>query len=137
MAISPITWSDEISVGVESIDNQHKKLVSMINALHNAIADGKDIEVLEEIFNGLFDYTDKHFSYEEELSKKHGYPDVEDHKEEHAELIYQVARHKSMLGSGGLFRGELLVDFLQFWLINHIKTSDMKFASFLIEKGVK
>jgi hemerythrin len=134
MAISPITWSDEISVGVESIDDQHKKLVSIVNTLHKAIVNGKDTEELNKIFNRLFDYTDHHFSYEEELSEKYDYPDIENHKKEHTELKYQIEHHQSMRG---LFRGELLVDFLHYWLVNHIMISDKEFASFLIKKGVK
>jgi len=137
MLVNPIVWSDEFSVGIESIDEQHKKLIDMIKTLHDAIADGKASEVMDEIFNGLFDYANYHFSYEEELFDKYGYPDAENHKKEHTELKRQVAQHRARLATGDRFMGEvLLLKFMQDWLVNHIMKTDMKFAPFLILKGV-
>ncbi len=49
MNTNPTKWTDEFSVGIESIDSQYKELVNMIKTLHNAIADGKATEILDEI----------------------------------------------------------------------------------------
>ena len=138
MNINPTKWTDEFSVGIESIDTQHKKLVDMIKTLHNAIADGKATEVLDKIFSELLDYTNYHFSYEEELFKSYGYTDEEVHKKEHAELKNQLLKLKRMMDEGDSFMGEVLVlKFLQDWLLNHIMKSDKKYGPFLVEKGVK
>ena len=138
MSINPTKWTDEFSVGIGSIDRQHKRLVNMIKTLHNAIADGKATEVLDKIFKELLDYTDYHFSYEEELFKSYGYTDVEAHKKEHAELKNQLLKLKRMMDEGDSFMGEVLVlKFLQDWLLNHIMKSDKKYGPFLVEKGMK
>ncbi len=138
MTLNPIKWSDEFSVGIESIDEQHKKLVNMIGTLHDAIADGKALEVLDEIFNGLYDYIDYHFTYEEELVEKYHHPDAETHKKEHAAFNAQLTKFKSKMEDGDHFMGEvLLLKFLQDWLINHIMKSDKKYSYFLIVRGVK
>jgi hemerythrin len=138
MTISPITWSDEFSVGIESIDDQHKKLVSIIKTLYYAITDGKASDVMDTIFNNLIGYSEQHFSYEEELFKRYDYPDAEDHKEEHAELKRQLIKLKNDIFSGDHFMSqELILKFLEDWLINHILKTDKKFGPYLIEKGVK
>jgi hemerythrin-like metal-binding protein len=138
MNINPTKWTDEFSVGIKSIDTQHKKLVDMIKTLHNAIADGKATEVLDKIFSELLDYTNYHFSYEEELFKSYGYTDEEVHKKEHAELKNQLLKLKRMIDEGDSFMGEVLVlKFLQDWLLNHIMKSDKKYGPFLVEKGIK
>jgi hemerythrin-like metal-binding protein len=138
MTINPIEWSDEFSVGIESIDEQHKKLINMIKNLYDALANGRVSDVMDEIFSGMFDYTDQHFSYEETLFDKYDYPDAEAHKEEHAELHRQLVKLKNDIYSGDHFMSEvLLLKFLEDWLINHILKTDKKFGPYLIEKGVK
>ena len=138
MTISPINWSEEFSVGIQSIDNQHKKLVAIIKTLHDAIADGEASEILGKIFDELLDYSRHHFSYEEELFKWYGYPDAEHHKKEHVELANHLARLRRKMEEGDNFMGEvLLLKFLRDWLLNHIMKSDKQYAPFLIEKGVK
>jgi hemerythrin len=138
MNINPTKWTDEFSVGIESIDTQHKKLVDMIKTLHNAIADGKATEVLDKIFSELLDYTNYHFSYEEELFKSYGYSEEEAHKKEHVELKNQLLKLKRMMDEGDSFMGEVLVlKFLQEWLLIHIMKSDKKYGPFLVEKGLK
>ncbi len=136
--VNPVTWSDEFSVGIESIDDQHKRLVSIIKTLYYAITDGKASDVMDTIFNNLIDYSEKHFSYEEDLFKRYDYPDTENHKEEHTELKRQLIKLKNDIYSGTHFMSEvLLLKFLEDWLIKHILKTDKKFAPYLIEKGVK
>ncbi|MFC2104815.1 hemerythrin domain-containing protein, partial [Bacteroidota bacterium] len=69
-----IKWSDDYSVGINEIDNQHKGLVIIINELFNLISEGKSKNKLEEIFNHLTDYTKKHFTAEEKMMEKFAYP---------------------------------------------------------------
>ena len=131
-------WSDEFSVGIKSIDEQHKKIVNMIKTLHDALDKGKAPAVLDKIINGLLDYTGQHFTYEEELFDKYGYPDAGDHKKEHAKLDKRVLKLKAELDAGSLKIGEvLLLELLYDLLQNHILKTDKKYSAFLVGKGVK
>jgi hemerythrin len=56
-----ITWNDSLSVKVAEIDEQHKKLIAMINELNDAMRLGKGKDVLGKIVNGLVTYTTTHF----------------------------------------------------------------------------
>ena len=132
-----ITWSDEFSVGVPSIDEQHKKLVNMINGLNDSLEKGEANEMIVKIFNGLAVYTQKHFAYEEELFAEHGYPAQASHKQEHDDLINQVVELKKKLDAGDFMIGAELMSFLKKWLTNHILGSDKQYSGFLVQHGVK
>jgi len=133
-----IEWTAELSVGIDSIDEQHKKLVNMINALNDAMLTDSSNELLGKIFTGLAAYTQKHFSYEENMFAEYGYSDSEEHKRQHNELIAQVVelKEKFMENPQGTISADLML-FLKRWLTNHIMRTDKDYAEFLISKGVK
>lgn len=133
-----IEWTAELSVGIDSIDEQHKKLVNMINALNDAMLTNSSNELLGKIFTGLAAYTQKHFAYEENMFAEYGYTDSIEHKRQHGELIAQVVELKERFIENP--QGTMSVDlmlFLKRWLTNHIMRTDKEYAEFLISKGVK
>lgn len=131
-----LKWNDELSVGINSIDEQHKKLVDMINALNDAIMDGKSDELMTKIFDELTTYTVKHFGYEEQLFMQHGYMESESHKREHEALINQVKSLQVKMNEGNFMISVEVMAFLKDWLKNHIMKTDKTYAPFLIDKGV-
>ena len=133
-----IEWTAELSVGIDSIDEQHKKLVNMINALNDAMLTNSSDELLGKIFTGLAAYTQKHFAYEENMFAEYGYTDSEEHKRQHNELIAQVVELKERFieNPQGTMSADLML-FLKRWLTNHIMRTDKDYAEFLISKGVK
>ena len=133
-----IEWSNELSVGIKSIDEQHKKLVNMINALHDAKLTGGSNELLGKIFTGLTTYTQKHFTYEENMFAEYGYSNAEEHKKQHNDLIAQVIELKNkFIGNPQGTISDHLILFLKRWLTNHIMRTDKEYTDFLISKGVK
>ncbi len=128
-------WNAGYSVQVPSIDVQHKKLVGMVNDLHDARIAGKGNQVVGEILKGLIEYTKTHFAYEEKLMRDIGFPDLDSHKKLHSDLLNQVNEvwKKFEVGQKAL-SGEVF-DFLKDWLINHIQGSDMKYAPYAKKKG--
>lgn len=133
-----IEWTSELSIGIDSIDEQHKKLVNMINALNDAKIAGSTNELLGKIFTGLTNYTQKHFTYEENMFAEYGYINSNEHKRQHNELIAQVIelKDKFMDNPQGTVSDDL-IHFLKRWLTNHIMRTDKEYAEFLISKGVK
>ena len=133
-----IEWSAELSVGIDSIDEQHKKLVNMINALNDAMLTGSSNELLGKIFTGLAAYTQKHFAYEENMFAEYGYSNSEAHKRQHSELIAQVIELKESFieNPQGTISADLML-FLKRWLTNHIMRTDKEYSEFLRSKGVK
>lgn len=131
-----IAWSDNLSVGISSIDEQHKKLVNMINALNDAMSRGEARDVLKKIFDGLLVYADKHFGYEEKLFATHKYAAEPAHRKEHDALRKRVTELKQRMDEGDYMLGAEVMAFLKEWLTNHILKSDKAYTSFFKGKGV-
>jgi hemerythrin len=131
-------WNDKLSVGIEVFDNDHKKLVGMVNDLFDAMNSGKGKEALSRVLDGLITYTKTHFAREEEYMTKAGYPKLAAHQKEHADLARQVldVQKKWHEGQNAVLSMEVL-NFLKNWLIKHIQGSDKEYGPFLHGKGIK
>jgi hemerythrin len=132
-----VEWSDKFSVGITSIDNQHKKLVEIVNKLHTAMLAGKGNEILGGIFNELVKYTSEHFATEEMYFKVHKYSQEAIHKKEHEDLVKQALELQKKFAAGGTGVTMSTATFLKDWLGKHILNSDKAYSEFLIGKGVK
>lgn len=132
-----VTWDDKYSVNVSEIDNQHKKLVDLINKLHDAMKQGKSKEVLSEIISELINYTDVHFKTEEKYFDKFNYPKSDAHKTLHKNFVNKVLDFKNKYESGNAALSIEIINFLKDWLINHINGSDKEYSSFFNEHGLK
>ncbi len=132
-----IDWSDELSVGIEEIDNQHKILVDPVNQMHEAIIQHKASSVVNEILDRLIDYTRIHFAVEESLMRILHYPDYEKHKEQHDELTREVFELKKKVDEGKVAIGFELMHFLKVWLTEHIMKDDKAYAPYFLEQGIK
>lgn len=132
-----LTWSIKLSVGVKTFDDDHKKLVGLLNTLFDAMQAGKGRDVLGKILNELVQYTKFHFSREEEQMAKLGYPNLITHRNAHADLMRQLGDIQIKYNSGvsaGL-TGEVL-NFLNAWLVDHIQVTDQRYGPFFKSKGL-
>ena len=126
-----LNWRDDFSVGVNSIDVQHKKLVSLLNDLNEAMKDGRGNDALGKVFRDLVLYTKTHFSFEERLMETHGYPDFKNHKGEHDELTGTVKELYENFQGGKTMLSVKVMNFLKEWLSHHILKIDRKLGAFL------
>jgi hemerythrin len=133
-----VEWSDDLSVGIQEIDEQHKILVNLINRLFDETAlNEADPRVIEEIMSELIEYTVVHFAVEESLFRIFDYPEIETHIGHHHDLKVQVFEIQEKIKvDPSIVNTELLI-FLKNWLEHHIQQEDKLYASFLIEHGVK
>ena len=130
-------WKDSYSVGLDSIDKQHKMLVDSLNELHEAMLNGEANDVIAGILKGLSDYIGIHFSYEESLMKKHTYMGYEEHKQIHNEFVEKVNKFNQDFTKGKLMLSLEVMNFLKNWLKNHIMGKDKEYGPFLASRGVK
>ncbi len=131
-------WNEKMSVGVKQFDDEHKKLVAMVNELFDAVQAGKGKESLGKILDNLIAYTKSHFANEERYFAQHGYPDQDAHKKEHEALAKQVADVQQKYHSGATATLSMeVMNFLKNWLVKHIQGTDKKYGPFLNAKGVK
>lgn len=132
-----IVWQDEYSVGIDSIDQQHKKLLHLINQLQTAVDYSTGEEFEREALDELVAYTKTHFTYEEGLLEQNGFPGFEPHKAQHINMIRKVEEVLAEYEKDQDTAIKNAANYLQDWLIHHINGTDKEYSSFLIEKGVK
>ena len=128
-------WTEKFMLGIPEIDEQHKKIVDLINNLSDLRNKGTDNEGLDELINELISYTKTHLSYEENLLKQHEYPEFASHKSNHEQLTKQAVdiQKRYFLGNSGL-SVEIAI-LLNDWLAEHILVEDKKYAPYLKNKG--
>ncbi len=119
-------WDSSLETGIDIIDSQHRRIVDYINELHDAIGN-KDKSEVEHVLNQLIDYTVTHFTFEESLQEKAGYPHLEAHKAVHKAFTDRIGSYKERFDKGEDVSKKLLSD-LRIWLTNHIKQEDGDYA---------
>ncbi|MDH5721291.1 MAG: bacteriohemerythrin [Spirochaetia bacterium] len=134
--MSLIKWSDDLSINVQEIDNQHMQIVNMINSLYDAMSQGKSQQVIGNIIKGMVEYTDSHFQLEENYFEQFQYEHTEEHKKEHAEFIEKVKKLKKGYFEGSVSIGIETLQFLKQWLVDHIMVSDKKFVKCFNENEI-
>jgi len=132
-----MTWTSDLSVGVEVLDNDHKKLIGIINQLHFGITVGHDRRVLEVVLDELVDYIRFHFTREEEMLLKAGYAATTAHLTEHEKFIREILNVQDRLKSSPVSLLDMeLIEFLRDWLFSHILVSDKKYGPSLNAHGL-
>ena len=132
-----IAWTDEYSVNIREIDNQHRRWFAILNKLFDAKGSHQERESLNVILSELVKYTETHFVNEERLMKAHDYPDLASHIKEHEAFIQKVSDFQQRFEDGKAGLDISVLSFLMNWFKNHIQVSDKAYAPFLNEKGVK
>lgn len=126
-------WEEQYSVGNERLDQQHQRIVAMINALGEAMEAGTERPALMKILNDLAGYTKTHFGEEEALMSQHGYPQLVEHREQHVALNRQLADfYRNFYISSKPQTNEVMA-FLKAWLYDHILAEDKRYEPFLAE----
>jgi hemerythrin len=130
-------WDPKYCLNIAEIDSQHEHLFALFNVLYDALQQGRAADVIGEVLEDVVDYAGYHFAHEEALFLHFGYPDQLAHQAEHEELAQQARLLSQKLHDGQKDVSLATLKFMSDWLTNHILGSDMKYASFLIEKGVR
>jgi hemerythrin len=132
-----IAWSNQLSVNIAEIDNQHRCLIEKINKLHDEMKAGKENKIIGAILSDLIDYTVFHFYTEEQYFHKYQYPEFLRHKAEHDMLRTKAKKLSADFTSGKISIMVETLNFLRDWISNHILKSDKKYEEFFRAKGLK
>lgn len=129
-----IEWTDAFSVGVPTLDDQHRQLVEIVNKFEEALQRGKGSRQVTAILNDLLGYTQEHFATEERLLAAAGYPQLKLHQSQHRQLLQKIERFQYEYGAGRRITAELH-EFLTYWLVNHIQRDDRAYVAALVPQG--
>lgn len=126
-------WSDDYSVNIPAIDEQHKVLVGLVNQLHVAIIEHRGTAAAREVLERLSDYTHSHFQLEERLMVVSHYPELEAHRQQHKYLIDQLQNLQDRLHHENKPIAFELLYVLKQWLAQHIGDSDKRFGAHFVK----
>lgn len=136
--MSKIVWNDALSVHIPKIDKQHKRLITLINRLEDAVAEGswsRRNVVMSDVLIEMIDYLEYHFTTEETYMIDHHYPHFEAHRNQHEEFVNKVGAFADAYHNGTEALPENILSFLKEWLVDHVMRIDCQFGAFFVEKG--
>jgi hemerythrin len=127
-----MAWNDKLSVGIDEIDADHKKIIAIINELFDGINAGCSKNLLEGILDQLVEYTQIHFAREKQLFAVTAYSEAEAHEREHAKMEAWALKTRAEFKAGTLAAPSLeVMNYLKDWLFEHILISDLQYAPYL------
>ncbi|HEY3442167.1 MAG TPA: bacteriohemerythrin [Paludibaculum sp.] len=124
-----IDWSPDYDLGIAEIDRQHRRLVEIVNRLHDAMEQRSPKCAMQGVVCDLATYTEIHFAYEERMMQSVDMPDWETHCSEHRVLAREVRSFELDLASGRLSVSMELMDVLRRWLLVHVLHADRELVN--------
>jgi hemerythrin len=132
-----MTWTKEMGVSVEVLDEDHRKLIEIINELHDGILAGHKKEILSAVLDRLIEYTIFHFAREEDYFAKASYSSASMHMLEHEAMVRKISNLQQRLKNAPIAMLDLeLMGYLRTWLVTHIQGSDKKYGPRLNAMGI-
>ncbi len=132
-----LEWDDKYSVNVSLIDEQHKKLFEIINKAIVAKQHSNNPKEIIEILMDMSKYSQEHFETEETYMKEFNYPEYQDHKEEHRHFSTEIIAYHDKVIKGDSQIANEIIEYLKWWLVNHIQVTDRKYIDCFKENGLK
>jgi hemerythrin-like metal-binding protein len=126
-----LSWKEAYRLGLPEIDRQHQHLVEMIERLNDALEQAAPKMVMQSALSDLVTYTRLHFQTEEELMRRHGFPDRLDHCVEHDRLLRKVESLEEALRVDRAQIDRHTMAFLKDWISQHMMEADVEYAVYM------
>lgn len=123
-------WSEEYSVGIPSIDEQHQRIFALAQSMHLALQKGDAQDMAETILFELTAYVQSHFADEEQRMREVSYPGLESHSKIHRQMAVRLNDMLNKMQSGHVRVFEVH-RFVVAWVMKHILDTDMDYVPFL------
>ncbi len=128
-----IIWDETLSVEVDEIDEDHRRLVDLFNILSHSVAEGDATDYIEAVLEELISCTIWHFRHEERLMLLYKYEGIVEHKAEHQDLIDSVKELQQKFHKENKLLTNEDIEFLADWLTEHILGQDMRLGFYLMK----
>ena len=122
-----LEWSDRLATGIPEIDNQHRRIVDMVNQMRAAMEAG-DTEAVGRVIPDMVDYTISHFAFEEALMEEAGYRFLMPHRRVHQLFTRRIPEFQARYAAGEDILEELHTMLVR-WLANHIQSEDRGYVA--------
>jgi hemerythrin len=117
------------------LEKEHQQLIDLLDALENCISKGDSANQVHKYLSDFVVLAEEHFRNEEAIMETYKYPEIIDHKNEHADLLEQLFILKNRLDSGQAPFGKDYMQILRKWLEEHLYAADDRLEKFLYQKS--
>lgn len=121
-----IEWKAEFSVGVPSIDYEHRELIESINGLIDVAHDGATHETVSGALGEIYTQISAHFALEERIMRNARYDGYPEHKEDHESLLDELRDIMDRVDDDGAYDEDQLCSGLERWFSIHFQTQDAR-----------
>lgn len=127
--MAALEWKPEYSVGIESVDHEHRELIDLVNRIGEALVAERPVDEVEQAFGELFRAISSHFALEERFMREHGYDQLAQHKADHERLLDELRDIMDDYREGGDAPVERFTRAVEAWFAVHFKTHDARLHS--------
>lgn len=132
-----LTWDEKRhSIGIPSLDAQHRQIVEQVNRVASAIDSPGGDEELHKLMADLLTLAKVHFEHEEQIMAEYGYPGRDGHAGEHRGLLKRLETLNGVLQTKEPHKVELVLAFITDWAELHLLQGEKDLGAFLAAKGV-
>jgi len=131
-----IVWAPSLSVGVAALDKQHNRIIEMINSLIVGPDAEVDSETLSDTLGEMLEYARAHFETEERILEEHDYPELPAQRRQHLAFRKKAATFCVETMEGRASLPHEVLEYLKSWFSEHVLETDMRYRTFLNERGV-
>jgi len=124
--MSLLTWKPEYSVGIDSMDDEHREMIDMINGVYARIHDSSDTAEIEICLEEIFSTISAHFALEERIMRESAYEEFADHKEDHEDLLDEIRDLMDRFVADPASGTKVLEERLSDWFGRHFATFDAR-----------
>ncbi len=132
-----IKWNDKYSVGISFIDEEHKKIIGILNKAIFAKEHNDNPEEIKEVLKEMTNHVLTHFKTEERYMIKFNYTEYIYHKIEHLDFEKKTISYYESVADGDYQITKEILEYLGKWLVNHIHITDRKYIDCFKENGLK
>lgn len=124
-------WASDMEIDQGPIDQDHRKLVDLVNTLHTVTSEGRGQQIVDRVLNELISYTADHLRREEKLMETLKFPNLANHKIGHDAFLASIQDLKKKYDAGSITVASQLSTVLRDWLSLHIRRSDKELLKLL------
>jgi len=122
-------WRDAYETGVAEMDQQHKKLIELVNTMYRVLRDKKESSIVEDVLKEMKEYAVSHFKDEEALMKEQGFEGLEEHAGLHLQYATRMEKFMEEFEKDPETTAKEIYKFLRQWWIEHIMEEDKAYGN--------
>jgi hemerythrin len=125
--VTLLHWQDNFAIGIAEVDHEHRELIGLINALHDALGADRAGERVESFLGDIFADVSAHFALEERVMRERRYDALVEHKADHERLLDQLCDMMDKQAAGAVLDDAKFGQDLAEWFAGHFRTQDARF----------